>query len=646
MDQNEQLHAFVATRSEEAFRVMVSTHLPMVYATARRMLHGNATLAEDVAQQVFIDLARKASSLPRGLVLGGWLYRHTTFVARKTIRSESRRRKREQTAATLAATMDEREDHRTQAEDKLWPQLAPFIDEAMESLHIDDRTAIVLRFLEEQSLRSVGDALGISEGAASKRVSRALEKLRGILARRGIFASASGLAMGLRADAARAELPQQLTHTVTAKATSDSQAVSSGLLASVSAHFLSAALGAAIVFFGDAIVMKPKGDETSTSHSLNPGHANEALGALAADSKGKPSTDSGTLSSIVEEIREVAGLPETRRRTAELEALLAKVPLDQLEAVAIDLSGNENTRLVWFRVAPILFKRWCRFETEAALEFYANSPAPEGWWSVWHGMLRRLDAAQGAKAREWFLRRVVAGDIVWKESTGAEIALKSPHGFEAFLKALPGIPGKLPFGERTTLAEAIRARVLDELRSRDTSLEIRRDWAETLTDPQEIAGVLKSMFYTAAREQRESGGRTDNVALLNTADWAWDHFPEGQREESAPDIARTLTEDDAQAAIQWFKGKATNDQMQNLAMRMLRYPDSPRPRDFQELRPQARLAWAETLSDPGFREDAAAGIFRRWCRSKQTDQSPRDYLSGVDLSPERRARFQAILANP
>ena len=74
--------------------------------------------------------------------------------------------------------------------DSLWQQMAPMLDDTIESLEPEDRQAILLRFFERQDFRHIGNALGVSDDAAQKRVSRALEKLRGLLTSRGVTLSA------------------------------------------------------------------------------------------------------------------------------------------------------------------------------------------------------------------------------------------------------------------------------------------------------------------------------------------------------------------------------------------------------------------------------------------------------------------------
>jgi len=68
---------YVTNGSEAAFRELITRYLDLVYSTAVRLVSGDTHRAQDVAQTVFIDLARKAPSLPNDVMLGGWLHRHT-----------------------------------------------------------------------------------------------------------------------------------------------------------------------------------------------------------------------------------------------------------------------------------------------------------------------------------------------------------------------------------------------------------------------------------------------------------------------------------------------------------------------------------------------------------------------------------------
>jgi RNA polymerase sigma factor (sigma-70 family) len=195
-DGRELLADYVKNGSETAFRDLVSQYINFVYSTALRLVGGDTLLAQDVAQTVFINLARKAASLSSQVSLGGWLHEHTFHVATKAARSEGRRQAREQEA------MERRmlEDNPGQS----LAQVRPILDEAIRKLDKEDRDSILLRFFEQRDFRSVGAVLGTSEDAARMRVNRALEKLSLLLKRQGVTLSAAALATGLATEAVTA----------------------------------------------------------------------------------------------------------------------------------------------------------------------------------------------------------------------------------------------------------------------------------------------------------------------------------------------------------------------------------------------------------------------------------------------------------
>lgn len=111
------------------------------------------------------------------------------------IRQETRRQHREQISAEL---------HPPGPPESEWNAIEPLLDEALETLGEGDRCAILLRFFENKSLREVGRTLGTSEDAAQKRISRAIDKLRQFLLKRGAATSAAGLAALLPVHAVQA----------------------------------------------------------------------------------------------------------------------------------------------------------------------------------------------------------------------------------------------------------------------------------------------------------------------------------------------------------------------------------------------------------------------------------------------------------
>ena len=177
---------YVKTGSEPAFRELVMRYVDLVYSTALRLVGGDAHLAEDVAQTVFVRLARKAGHLPGEVSMGGWLHRDTCYVAATIMRGERRRQIRERQAVEMNTLQNHSEADLS--------QVLPLLDEAINELGDEDRTAVMLRFFEQCDFRSVGESLGSSEDAARMRVNRALEKLHGLLRIRGVALSTVGLA--------------------------------------------------------------------------------------------------------------------------------------------------------------------------------------------------------------------------------------------------------------------------------------------------------------------------------------------------------------------------------------------------------------------------------------------------------------------
>jgi len=190
MDDSQKLLAdYVKNGSESAFRELVKRYINLVHSTALRLVQGDAPLAEDITQTVFVDLARKAHTLPPDVMLGGWLHRDACFAAGTAMRSERRRHFRER----QAVAMNVPEDH-TAANLAL---VAPLLDEAINQLEPEDRTAILLRYFEELEYRAVGERMGSNEDAARMRVTRALDKLQALLKNRGVALSAAALGAAL-----------------------------------------------------------------------------------------------------------------------------------------------------------------------------------------------------------------------------------------------------------------------------------------------------------------------------------------------------------------------------------------------------------------------------------------------------------------
>jgi len=105
-----------------------------------------------------------------------------------------RRRVREQEAAAMNELLA------TNSDDQ-WNHIAPQLDAALGKLSEPECEAVLLRYFEGKSALEMARILGISDEAAQKRTSRAVERLREFFVRRGVTVGASALALLLSTNA-------------------------------------------------------------------------------------------------------------------------------------------------------------------------------------------------------------------------------------------------------------------------------------------------------------------------------------------------------------------------------------------------------------------------------------------------------------
>jgi RNA polymerase sigma factor (sigma-70 family) len=210
-DDGDLLRQYACEGSETAFEELVRRHLSLVYSSALRQVGGDEAMAKDVAQTVFIDLARKARSLLDRELLAGWLYASTRLAVSNSVRAEIRRRNREGIAVSMQENVSMPPSDADRAE------LNQMLDEAMNQLETEDRNAVLLRFFQGKGLKEVGLALGISEDAARMRVNRSLDRLHLLLNQRGLAISATALG-GILAAETVAAVPQGLAASISGMA--------------------------------------------------------------------------------------------------------------------------------------------------------------------------------------------------------------------------------------------------------------------------------------------------------------------------------------------------------------------------------------------------------------------------------------------
>jgi len=171
------LEAYQAGRTH-AFTVLVERYQGRLLRYAR-FLPGGGDQAEDVVQEVFLRLARTPPALPveagpdrlQGRSrLASWLFRVTRNCAMERIRSDSRRRLRERSAAMLEAS--EGGQQMVEANDT-----RQAVERCLDQLKQDQREVLVLRLFEDRSYREISEITGKRNGTVAWLISEGLKSL-------------------------------------------------------------------------------------------------------------------------------------------------------------------------------------------------------------------------------------------------------------------------------------------------------------------------------------------------------------------------------------------------------------------------------------------------------------------------------------
>src|SRR5437762_8837822 len=141
------LRQFISERRASALAELVRRYVDLVYSAAVRQTGRDATLAQDVTQEVFILLATKARTIRDSEALAGWLLVTTRFVALNALRANARRRHHEHEAAAM-----KRDDARRDDDTPAWQTIGPMLDEAIARLRREDRDALALRYFQGRSV--------------------------------------------------------------------------------------------------------------------------------------------------------------------------------------------------------------------------------------------------------------------------------------------------------------------------------------------------------------------------------------------------------------------------------------------------------------------------------------------------------------
>jgi len=379
-----QLLAWAATRDERAFRAVVERYAGLVHGVALRKT-GNPELAAEAAQAVFVKLAQKpreAAAHP-----AAWLHRAAVFEAQHVMRSELRHRRR---AEALAESMNAEPAQET------WSAVRGHLDEALNDLPAADRRVLMLRYFEERTASQIGEATGVSAEAAQKRTVRALERLSGLLRRRGVAVPAAMLAAGLTnqlAVPASAALVTRFTAAATSAAPASAGFFTAALAIMSSTKFTTAAivaLAAAVpvtwdVAFASRLPVRPV----------------EPVGPVGPV-RPAPAAVPSPLTAFLHELDRLAksgddpppGLElSLRKRIMEMSA-------DEVRALAAALPQRPNPAALYDIVSSV-YGRWFEVDPEAAKAALLDCDQPYLKHAARHGLLVTWGAADPKGALAW-----------------------------------------------------------------------------------------------------------------------------------------------------------------------------------------------------------------------------------------------------
>jgi RNA polymerase sigma factor (sigma-70 family) len=255
---SELVREYVRQNREGAFTELVERYLNLVFSAALRTT-ADRHLAQDAAQETFVALAQRAPFLMDRSSVAGWLHRTACNLAAKKVRGEVRRRSRE-------AEVSRMQIENGADDDAVWEQVSSQLDAALNDLGGRDRDILLLRYLQQRTIPDIALELGLKTEAAQKRVSRALDKLRGCLSIRGVVLTSASLATLLPV---KAVLAAPTNSAAPIAATALAQACNAGwfagLLKPLVAVEVKATLTAAACFLAVGIAL---GVERSTAAAL------------------------------------------------------------------------------------------------------------------------------------------------------------------------------------------------------------------------------------------------------------------------------------------------------------------------------------------------------------------------------------------
>lgn len=170
----------LCNREEPAFRELVIQYQDKVFNTAMGLLQNEAD-AEDIAQEVFIQVYRSIHDFKGDSHISTWIYRITTTKSLDHLRSKKRKKR----FAFVSNLFGENNQPVYDKGDFVHPGVinerkedAAILFKLVDSLSQNQRTAFLLNKVEELSYREIAAILNTTEPAVDALLQRAKQNLR------------------------------------------------------------------------------------------------------------------------------------------------------------------------------------------------------------------------------------------------------------------------------------------------------------------------------------------------------------------------------------------------------------------------------------------------------------------------------------
>jgi len=647
--------AFRVTGDAAAFGRLVKSLTDLVHAAALRVTQESA-MAEDVTQAVFLLLAKKGRSLPAEVQPGPWCWRQAVRLASNAVRTESRRRNREQ----LYAAMNEPSD--TQ---ETWLALAPVLDEALAALPAADQEVIIGRYFERQDMASLGQRIGISAEAAQKRATRALERLRTLLRRRGVGTTAALLSYALKAETVSAAPASLATKCVKAAAPAIPAGKWPVVLSYLGTRSAAAGLAAGLLLAGlcgwqlDSAAREAERKNAALAAALS-----AASRAENPDNKQAPPKPARLpFAEILRQLADTHWQPDNLATKKRITWLMDQITTDRLPDTARWMLERKHFRERKSLLSD-LWVSWLRRSPESCSDFWTDeiyALSDEGSWDrPWLEVISSFDRAlrtgsDASRLDSWLQRRITAEPHQlhapgWKALARALLNKRlsdDPTAAARLLTSLPPGPGRRRFldetwrvgesGYRRTIPspeafeafqnitdDALRHEavgvLLESERMNNPSNRTALDWWLQLPDGERIAYAREVLSWSFIKDRENQFNQFGVLEVLQ-------QIPEEKRAPLA--VSRFVPR---YSGWQGLEGQAAS----------LGLPEAEQFRKVQQVQDfPARLTAASAVENPQLQARLLRGLYGIWHGQKPDEAEA--WLKESNWPSETRALLRAAI---